>query len=160
MRAFSKNHSHDLSGRWDHLCFRRSRFTWKNPLFWSSFDLWRIQVVMNPGFISGDDSTQKLLRISLKDSFLIPNLSCKMFIAVPCDMPTVSATLRTFVRRSARIISWTFLSGNTTVNAKKTRFFNNFFWWKERELLFIYWNRKLQIFNKKCYKMAPLETFP
>ena len=61
----SKIRSHYLVSRWDRLSLLRSRFTWKNLFFWLLLSLW--STVMDLGFISDDDSMQKLMRISPKE---------------------------------------------------------------------------------------------
>ena len=86
---------------------------------------------MDPCFVHSNESTQKFIWITLKhlqilflnhtvarstvskrgthlaDSFFIPNCSCKIEITVPCDMPVVSTSSRTFICRSVKTISWT-----------------------------------------------------
>jgi len=49
------------------------------------------------------------------DSFLMPKISCRIWLTRSFDMPTVSAVSRIFNRRSANTRSWTFVTLSTVV---------------------------------------------
>jgi len=59
-----KNGGHHLSGLWDSLRLLRSRFTGWSPLFRLFLGLWCVPVDLC--FVDGHETTQKLLRIALK----------------------------------------------------------------------------------------------
>jgi len=100
-----KNGGHHLCGRWDSLSLLQSRFAGWSPLFRLFLALWCVPV--DPCFVDGHETMQKLLRIALKQRqtllwsgltvafvvrrFLMPKFYCRIWPTRSFDMPTVSA---------------------------------------------------------------------